>query len=109
MAHYEVSVEPVTESQTVDIRNNSQTTTTVDNTYLGDSSFYVSPNTTWNNIGWTYSSTIYMYQLICPRCKTTNWGAIDVVVNCKGKLNRKNCQATLKAVSNKVDYEVPVG
>lgn len=66
---------------------------------------------------WTYTSTIYKYQLICPVCKTTNWGSIDEIVTCKGKLpNRirgrkvveQYCETTLKAVSKKVDFEVPI-
>lgn len=64
---------------------------------------------------WPTVSTVYKYQLICPRCSTSNWGAIDETVTCKGLVRapkaRKStdCGALLKAVNKKVDYEVPVG
>ena len=59
---------------------------------------------TWHSWDWStypYSKTIYKYQLICPRCGKTNWAEIDKVVVCA-------CGARLKAVTNKVDYEIPV-
>lgn len=71
----------------------------------------------WNNYysNWTYTNTIYLYQIICPRCNSQNWGEIDKVVQCKGiipaaKRTRKQiCNAKLKAIKEKVDFEVPVG
>ena len=65
--------------------------------------------TNWSDASWSstwyYSTpmTIYMYQLTCPRCKeSSNWCQLDKSVSCK------RCKATLKAVSTKADYEVPV-
>jgi hypothetical protein len=76
---------------------------------------YIYPNyynnwtTTPSTYTWTYNTTIYMYQFICPRCATTNWGELDKIITCKGKINsRKLCQAKLKATKEVVDYEVPV-
>jgi hypothetical protein len=67
---------------------------------------WTSPYTTT----WSYgTTTVYMYQLICPRCFEPNWGEIDAVVTCSGKIGRKTCGAKLKAIKEKVDFEVPVG
>jgi hypothetical protein len=70
---------------------------------------------TSNTIGWnpynTYDSytttlywptTVYMYQLKCPKCKKMNWGELDKVIECK------QCRSSLKAVSKKVDFEIPI-
>lgn len=57
---------------------------------------------TWPNTNY-FASTIFMYELKCPRCKTRNWGQIDAIVSCK------KCTAKLKAVSQEVDFEIPVG
>lgn len=55
---------------------------------------------------WTYpiTTTVYKYQIICPAkgCGTSNWLELDVITPCT------KCGAKLKAVSEKVDYEVPV-
>ena len=66
------------------------------------------PNTT-TYYNYSYTATIYMYELNCPRCKHRNWGEIDKIIECKGKIGKRNCGAKLKAVSQIVDYEVPVG
>lgn len=57
-----------------------------------------------NTMTWTYTNTVYLYQLICPKrnCKTSNWCELDKMVKCKG------CGATLKAVSELPDFEIPV-
>ena len=59
---------------------------------------------------WNYPSyyffpnTVYKYQLICPKCSTSNWGELDILVHCTGK----KCDATLKAVLKKATFEVEV-
>lgn len=68
-----------------------------------------SPYTIIGNSTFSYTNTVYMYQLICPRCKTTNWGQVNQVVTCSGKVGRKACTAKIKAIKDVVDYEVPVG
>lgn len=74
--------------------------------------FFTTSNNTWDQwttgTTWTYTSPIYMYQLTCPKCKKMNWGEIDKIVTCSGKIGRKNCFAKLKAVKEKVDYEINV-
>lgn len=60
--------------------------------------YYTSPTITY----WQYPSTIYMYQITCPRCKKMNWMQLDVVTPCT------KCKAQLKAVTKQADYEVPV-
>jgi hypothetical protein len=79
-------------------------------------SFYIDNGyQTWtqpNTYTWSYASTVYMYQLICPRCNTTNWGQIDKTITCSGKVGPKSkqyCGAKLKAIKEVVDFEVPVG
>jgi hypothetical protein len=55
----------------------------------------------WTNpytYSYTYTTTVYMYQLICPRCFTPNWGEIDKVIECKGTIGKKSCNAKLKAI-----------
>ena len=64
---------------------------------------------TSSTYSWSYTTTVYMYQLICPRCFEPNWGEIDKVVTCKGKISKKACGAKLKAIKEVVDFEVPVG
>jgi len=101
----------------VDVINNSITTTinTPSTTWWDDS---YARQWTSGTYSYTYATTIYMYQLICPRCKTTNWGQVDTVVECKGmlpsrirgrKVVEEKCGAKLKAVSQPVDFEIPVG
>lgn len=75
--------------------------------HIGDYNGFTYPST--NNMYWSYSTTVYKYQLNCPRCDTANWGAVDEIVYCKGKKGRKACGATLKAVTNTVDHEIEVG
>lgn len=85
---------------------------TVDDTSVNNIDFFTTPNTwaTWTqpSTTWTFTSPIYMYQLTCPKCKKMNWGELDKIVTCSGKVGRKNCQAKLKAVKEKVDYEINV-
>lgn len=61
--------------------------------------YYTVPSTT----NW-YPNTIYMYQIQCPKktCRKFNWAQLDIVIDCVG------CKSKLKAISEKVDYEVPV-
>jgi len=73
------------------------------------SSNYYNNWSTGNTMSWSYTTTVYMYQLVCPRCFETNWGEIDKIVTCKGKLSKRACGAKLKAIKEKVDFEVPVG
>lgn len=80
------------------ILNNGLSYTYADNTWT-------TPYTTT----WTYTNTVYMYQLLCPRCSTPNWGELDKIIICKGKIGRKLCSAKLKAIKEVVDFEVPVG
>lgn len=78
----------------------SQTITTTNSTWNGTSTF------TWPNIYYyTYPSTIYLYQIKCPRtrCKTFNWLQLDTITPCRA------CGAKLKAVSQTADYEIEVG
>jgi hypothetical protein len=44
------------------------------------------------------------YQLICPKCDTTNWGEIEEIVVC----SKKGCGKTLKATKRVADYEIVV-
>lgn len=78
-------------------------------TAINDNWHYFSTNPYTYSWNWNYTTTIYKYQLICPRCKSTNWGELDQIVNCSGKIGRKFCSATLKAIKHPVDFEVPVG
>ena len=50
----------------------------------------------------TYPTTIYMYQIKCPRCKKMNWAQLETIIPCI------KCQARLKAVADVPDYTVPV-
>lgn len=50
----------------------------------------------------TYPTTIYMYQIQCPKCDTKTFGQLDAVVTCK------KCKSTIKLVSKVTDYEVAV-
>lgn len=61
-----------------------------------------SPSTTYN---WTYTNTIYLYQVRCPRkgCRRYNWLELDKITPCS------NCGSELKAVSKKPDFEIEVG
>jgi hypothetical protein len=47
---------------------------------------------------------IEKYQLICPKCDTTNWGEIEEIVVC----SKKGCGKTLKATKRVADYEIVV-
>lgn len=112
-ADYRIDVSNVTTpplQSNIPLRGNSQTNASWDGSYYYD--WY--PRTTYTSyVSWT--TTVYMYQLICPRCGKTNWGQIDTVVECSGELKtfgskkRVKCGAKIKAVKEKVDYEVPVG
>lgn len=65
-----------------------------------------SPTVTIPNMYYySYPTTIYYYQIICPkpRCKTANWLELDTLKECS------KCGAMLKAVKAKADYEVEVG
>lgn len=59
----------------------------------------------WNwspSIWYSYSTTKYLYQIKCPKCKKTNWLELDTVKECI------KCDSTLKAVSKKVDFEIEI-
>lgn len=66
--------------------------------WCNHTSYY--PGTTW----YYPSTTVYMYQIFCPNkgCKTANWLKLDTPTPCT------KCGSTLKAVTNRVDYEVEV-
>ena len=58
-----------------------------------------------NFYNWTvYPTTIYKYQITCPKCKKMNWLELDKIQEC----SRAKCGAMLKAVSIKADYEIAV-
>lgn len=90
---------------------------------------YWQPDTVWNtgsiSTNWTYCTQhncyncskchhttiitsppekIYMYQIICPKqnCGTSNWLELNKVTPCT------KCKSKLKAVTEKIDFEVPV-
>lgn len=75
-----------------------------DNTsWTGDYWYYTNPTTSTMN--WTYTNTVYMYQIFCPkpRCKGVFWGAIDSVVECP------KCKSKVKITNSPPpDYEVEV-
>jgi hypothetical protein len=110
---YEFDVSNVTAPYTV---GTATTGTTASHSIINDNYYWYQPYTTYPYT-WTTSTKVYMYQLICPKCKTTNWGEIDQVVTCTGVYAQEKrpggkkimCEATLKAVSKHVDFEVPVG
>lgn len=64
------------------------------------------PYINWTYPYWnvTYPATIYKYQIFCPRCETPNWLELDKIEVC----TKVKCGAKLKAVTQRVDYEVPV-
>ena len=96
---YEIEVTPPTNTSEAIFNTNTTSVTVSDSLYW---------NTSYPTY-WYYPTTIYMYQLVCPRCKTTNWGQLDILINCKGTYKRKPCEASLKAVSKRAEYEVEVG
>ena len=64
-----------------------------------------------------YPTTIYKYQIQCPKCKTMNWLQLDIITECTGYLDKETgpnkrkqskCGASLKAVTRQADYELPV-
>lgn len=80
--------------------NESVTTPSVTGDFYNNKDWTTWPSTTW----YTYPTTVYMYQIICPkpRCKTSNWLEIDKMKECT------KCGSMLKAVRAKADYEVEV-
>ena len=52
----------------------------------------------------TYPTTIYKYQVKCPKsgCKKFNWLELDVTTRCY------NCGARLRAVSDVPDFNIPI-
>ena len=75
--------------------------TVPNSSYIGDPVLTYQNYTTWPTY-WTYPTTIYMYQITCPKCETMNWMQLDKVTPCT------KCKSKIKAVTEKVDYEVPV-
>ena len=91
------------EGKVYNIEVTNTTDTTVSNTYP----YY--PNTTTTTNPYTYTwwwgwspTTVYKYQIKCPRCRKMNWLELDKITPCH------NCKSQLKAVSKKADYEVPI-
>lgn len=74
----------------------SDTINTSNTYYWSDYNTYTVPST------FTWTTTIYLYQLKCPKCRASNWGELDKIVTCK------KCSSSLKAVSKKVDYEIAI-
>jgi hypothetical protein len=111
-ADYYVQVTPYTENtaasqsstSTVKLTNttggNYNANTVWDTHYCGS---WCNHQTTWY---YPYYSpvTIYKYQITCPKrsCKTMNWLELDKITPCT------KCGSKLKAVSEAVDFEVPV-
>lgn len=62
------------------------------------------PNPIYGYFTYTYPATIYKYQITCPRCEKFNWLELDKIQVCA----TKKCGAKLKAVSEKVDFEVAI-
>ena len=97
-------------TKTISSSNSTATHSIInDNWYTTPSTWYYTYPYIYN-----YGTKVYMYQLICPKCKTTNWGEIDQVVTCTGEEKRLSgkkisCKATLKAIKTPVDFEIPVG
>lgn len=52
----------------------------------------------------SYPTTIYKYQIKCPRCGTFNWLELEKIEVCR----KPKCGAKLKAVTKEADFEVPV-
>lgn len=57
---------------------------------------------------WSYTYPVYYYQVTCPRCKNILWAEQDKITECQGKIGRKACGAKIKAVIEKIDFEIPV-
>lgn len=86
--------------KTVLVQTNSTAEVTVPYTKLDSNNWnYSSPTYTYWS---TWPTTIYMYQIKCPRCKKMNWAQLDTITPCI------KCQARLKAVADVPDYTVPV-
>jgi phage FluMu protein Com len=85
--------------------NISYGNTTTGGYYVGGTWY---PYTNWSWPYWNYSvpTTIYKYQVKCPRCNTMNWLELDKITTCTGP--KRLCGAKLKAVTKQADYEVPV-
>ena len=101
---------------------------TKNNNVISSSGYYDSlgkwipyPNYQWpyyyNYSYITYPSTIYKYQIQCPKCKTMNWLQLDIITECTGYLDKETgpnrrkqskCGASLKAVTRQAYYELPV-
>jgi hypothetical protein len=93
------------ETYTVTVDSTAITTPVVDINGTITNSYWWDGYTNYPYTGWTYyPQTIYKYQIICPRCKTSNWLELDTIVACAGK----KCNAKLKAVTQQADYEIPV-
>jgi len=70
------------------------------------------PTVTSTPYYWNYSfsspHTVYYYQIRCPRCQKMNWAELDKIIECRGEYKRRECGASLKAVNESVDFEVPI-
>ena len=103
---YDLNVEVPEEKQASLITN----TLNINGTISTNVANYTVPANTYSYMDWTwYTKTVYKYQLICPKCKTTNWGELDEIITCSGKAGRKACLSNLRAVSKPVDFDIPVG
>lgn len=73
------------------------------NLSIGGSYFDGFGNAWWPTQHYTYgSTTIYMYQITCPKCATMNFMQLETIIPCK------KCKSRIKATQQKYDYEVPV-
>jgi phage terminase large subunit GpA-like protein len=52
----------------------------------------------------TLFTTVYMYQVKCPRCGTYSWCQLDKVVKCPGTA----CNSRLMASNQRIDYVIEV-
>ncbi len=68
----------------------------------GNSTYGYYSNGTYYYYPYYYPTTVYMYQIRCPRCRKMNWAQMDTIVSCK------KCSAQLRAVSKRVDFDVEV-
>lgn len=68
--------------------------------------YTVGTTSNWSDYNYftTWPSVVYYYQIRCPKkgCKVYNWVELDKVKPCY------KCGSRLKAVSEQVDFEVPV-
>lgn len=74
---------------------------TVVDSYIYPYDTYTWPSTSNTVYYYPNKEYVYLYQLECPKCKRSNWCELNKQVVCK-------CKSVLRAVSEKVDYEIAV-